>query len=428
MNERPRDPNEDPREVERLRKEVKRLNSELAHNKEKNAPVPGGPPTRPRHYGRRVTSGVLLVIGLILLLVTIPTIWLERTILTTDGWVDAVGPLAEDPAVQDAVAGVAATQFIEGVNVEQWIQEQLPEQNDALAAPLTILIEAGITQLIGAIVESDAFAGIWRDANRISHSLALAGYARGEELLEATDGGNVVIDLGAIIERLQQELARLGIEIPLPEDFSSQVTVFQSQQLPAFFSFINILDTAAPILALAAFLVLAAAVAIPPDRRRVVLFLGIGVAVVGVLLLITDAIVKWQLVRPVGPFPLEAVSQAYDSITNELIVSLRAFILVGLFLWLGAFALGPSHSMVSARHRIRDWIHSLGYGRNPNRQELWIGAHRQAIQVVVLILAGIALVIPYQRTIPFVLVLVAIVALLEFAVEYLGRTPPPVAH
>ncbi len=380
----------------------------------------------PSYRGRRIFSGVLLIIGLILLLVAIPVLWMNRTILTTDGWVEAVGPLAEDPAVQVAVANVAAQQFIEQANIQEWIRQQLPPESAGFAAPLTVLFESAIRQLTNVLVSSDLFASLWSDANRVSHSLALAGYERGQDFLE-NQNGNIVIDLGSIVQQIQEQLASLGISVPLPENFSSQVTVFQSEQLPAFLNFVNTLDALIPWLTILAVLFLAASIAVPTDRRRAVLFLGIGVAVVGVVLFIIGAIVKWRVVGQVpadAVFPPVAVNQAYDTITGGLTTSLRALILIGLLLWLGAYILGPSNSMVATRHRVRHWIHGLSPNRNPAASELWIGAHRQALQVIILIAAGIVLVIPSQRTVPFVLILTAIVVLLEFLVEYLGRTPP----
>ncbi len=55
--------------------------------------------------GRTTLAVILLIIGLLTFAGVVPTVWLQRTLLTTDGWVDAVAPIPRQPAVQDAVAG-----------------------------------------------------------------------------------------------------------------------------------------------------------------------------------------------------------------------------------------------------------------------------------------------------------------------------------
>ena len=197
------------------------------------------------HKARRIISGFLMVVGLVLLLAATPLIWMQRTFLTTDGWVDAVGPLAENPAVQDAVANVSVRQLTEQVNIKEWISQQLPPESQNLATPLSVLLEAGIRQLAGVITRSDIFSNLWKELNRLSYGLFLAGYREADELLDPQTG-DFTIDMGTIVEQIQQALAAIGITLPLPDNFSTRVTIFQSQQIPAFFTFLDTINTMTP--------------------------------------------------------------------------------------------------------------------------------------------------------------------------------------
>ncbi len=432
MNEEPGMRSGDASEDERLREEIKRLQGELAIRESRQRG------TRERAAGgqnrtRNTVSLILLIVGLVSLLIAIPVLWLNRTILTTDGWVDAVGPLADDPAVQEVVANAAADEYSRQVNTEQLVRDQLPEQSKGLAGPIAALIEMGIRQVARVVVSSDVFAGIWTEANRLGHSLAIAGLNQVQEvdgqLIERAQSYN--IDLRSIIEALQRELQKRGINFNIPENIEARIPILQTAQLSRFYNYVVALNTAAPWISFLAVVAIAGAIGLSLNRRKTLFYLGAGIVIAGLVLLITDSIVKMRIISGVpsdAVFTPEATSQAFDTVTSGLISACAAAILLGLFLLAGAYALGPSPSMVRMRRNVRLWIYELGGNRAPGRVGLWIRAHRNLLQVGILILAAIALILPVNRTVAYIIWLAAGVVLLEFLVEFFGRTAPPPAH
>ena len=178
----------------------------------------------------------------------IPVLWLNHTLLTTDGWVEAVGPVTKDPAVQDAVANAVVQEYSRQENIRAWVQEQLPEKSEELAGPIITLLQMAARQVVKFIISSDAFEGIWTEANRLSHSLAMAGFTRVDQidgqLVERAE--SMEIDLQGIIETLRQELQRRGLGFILPEGITAQLAILQSERFVRFLNILKTLNTAAP--------------------------------------------------------------------------------------------------------------------------------------------------------------------------------------
>ena len=248
--------NEDAREIERLHAQVRALQEELALRKgsEGKKVEPGTSAVeheRPESAGRRISSLILLIIGIVALFVAIPVLWLNHTLLTTDGWVEAVGPVTEDPAVQDAVANAVVQEYSRQENIGPGFRSSFLK-NPRNWRPIITLLQMAARQVVKFIISTDAFEGIWTEANRLSHSLAMAGFTRADQidgqLVERAE--SMEIDLQGIIETLRQELQRRGLGFILPEGITAQLAILQSERFVRFLNILKTLNTAAPWLAL----------------------------------------------------------------------------------------------------------------------------------------------------------------------------------
>ena len=66
-----------------------------------DAPVDVG---RRDAWPRRIIAAVLAVLAALMSTIAVTGIWLKRTTFDTDRWVATVGPIADDPQVQTALA------------------------------------------------------------------------------------------------------------------------------------------------------------------------------------------------------------------------------------------------------------------------------------------------------------------------------------
>ena len=75
---------------------------------------------------RRIVGAVLLVVGCVLVPVSLSAVWVRNTLLDTDNYVSTVGPLADDPDVQQAIANRVTDALFANVDVEEKVADALP--------------------------------------------------------------------------------------------------------------------------------------------------------------------------------------------------------------------------------------------------------------------------------------------------------------
>ena len=154
---------------------------------------------------------VLLLIGAILLQTAVAAVWLNRTVMDTDRWVETVAPLADDPAIQDAIATSVTQAVFENVDVVGIAEDALPEELQFLAAPIGAQVEEWVGGVAQKIVRSDQFSDIWREANRIGHQAFLA-VATGETRDAVTvEAGVISVDTAPMVDVIKQELEATAI-------------------------------------------------------------------------------------------------------------------------------------------------------------------------------------------------------------------------
>ncbi len=134
-------------------------------------------------------------------------------------------PLVDDPAVQaliidETMDGITAQVDFDQLtaNVFDGIAELgLPPRAEQalglLQAPAADGLENLVTQTVTRVVESDAFADVWATATRAAHrALTTAATSDGGGLVVKTDDG-VGIQLGAVVERVKQNLLDRGLGV-----------------------------------------------------------------------------------------------------------------------------------------------------------------------------------------------------------------------
>ena len=135
-----------------------------------------------RHRLRRVFAPILVALAVIVFTITVPAAWGARTVLNTDRYVATVAPLAQDPAVQQAIATRLTDEVFEALNVQDLISSTLSsigERATLLAGPLTNALRGFVQDQVLKVVQSDAFETFWVQANRFVHTQVLA-VLRGE--------------------------------------------------------------------------------------------------------------------------------------------------------------------------------------------------------------------------------------------------------
>ncbi len=424
-------------DVAELRQEIERLRAELASERERPAVVRRSAGA----WVQVVSYGLLLVLVAVLAPVAVVARWVDKEVSSTDRFVSLVGPLASDPAVQQAVTDRVTAAVLEHIDVQALVDQaadalagsgvlddpQVTERLRSLAAPLSGAIEGFVHSQVEKIVTSDAFASTWEQAVRAAHPQAIAVLTgEGSDLLGVTDGA-VSVNLAPVIEKVKDALVEsgFGIAAQIPQVDVSFV-VFRSDGLVKAQQGFALLQKAGVVLPLLTVAALGAVIAVAPHRRRRRAALAGSLALaLGMLVLGIAVSVARQLYLDALPAGVSAPAAAavYDTVVGAFQPVLRAVLLIALLaaavLWL--VGRGPTaHRLRTAVVALRD-LRRRHLSTGPVGHVLWTG--RLLVRAGVLAVAGVVIVVSEPLTGRLVAGVAASAAVVLLVAEILA-TPP----
>ena len=432
----------DANELERLRARVAELEAELEI---KGARAPSREDAR-RSPWWAVSSAILLSLACLLAPLSVAAVWASTQISDTDRYVQTVAPLADDPAVQQAIANDVTQAVLEYIDIESLTtelltalgqQENVPPRLGALlpglAAPISNGVESFTRDQVGGFVASPQFAVLWEQVNRVAHQQIVTLLEGGGGGAVSAQGDQITLNLGPVITAVKERLVARGFSVAsrIPAIDRSFVLV-QSGSISdaqAYYRLLNTLGTWLPVVALALF---AGGVFLARDRRRALLRGALGFVAGMIVLGLGLAIGRAFYLSAVPPdlLPREAAETIFDTLVRFLRSGLRAVAVLGLVVALAAFVTGPSSAAVRTRGFFEHGIGSMrggaeAAGLNTGRVGSWIYAHKRALRIAVLIAAGVVLVFWTRPTAAVVLVIALLCLLVLGLIEFLGRPPVP---
>ena len=295
-----------------------------------------GPPTR----RRRILVWGLVALAFVLVLAASLTIWVQRQALDTDNWVETSSELLADDEVRALVAAELVDSLFAQQDVEQAIADRLPPQLARLAAPAAGLVRQAAVPAAENLLERPRVQELWANANRVAHTQLVAVLEGNEGGTVTTTGGEVVLDLGELVQGLADQL---GLSVQLEED-AGQIVIAESDQLAAAQDAVSIIDPLSIFILIAVFVLLILAVYLAAGFRREALRgIAIGLILIGLVLLVVvrlvgDALVEaltTDISRPAG-VQVWAIGTA---LLRDISTGLVAY---GIVLLLGALLAGPT--------------------------------------------------------------------------------------
>ena len=383
-----------------------------------------------RYSWRAASSWLLLLLGCLLFLVSVVTIWVDNLVLDTDRYVETVAPLSQNEAIDNAVADGVTDLLFEKVEVENRLHEALPQQIQFLAGPLTDRTKGYTRDSAYDVLTSDRFNQLWVDANRKAHE-GIVSLLTGEGEVLSARQGEVVLDLTPIIEDVVNRMGETGQSIfgnVSSGDRNLQFVIFESDTLASIQSAVALLRKLAialPILALAS---LAGAILLSFERRRMVLFVSAGIAVAMVLLLVSLNIFRTIYLDSAASAELSvpAAAALFDTMVRFLKEGTRTLIILGLFIASAAALAGPSSAAVLIRDIVKRGVLGLGRqmekaGKGMGPAGEWISEYKRLLQAGGLAVSFLILIFWDWPGLGDLLILAVIVAIYLILVELLGR-------
>jgi hypothetical protein len=431
-------------EIARLEAERDELRSEVEHLQD-----------RPGHRIRlrRITAAILVVLTVICFALIVPAAWGRRTALNTDRYVATVAPLAEDPAVQQALAARVTQSVFETLNVEPVIAEALPDRASFLARPLTDAMQNFVQEQVEKVFASDAFQTFWVAANRFVHTQVLAILDGNPDTTVSVREGKVFLNLLPLVNLALGEIQAIATdlvghdvtlptitadEVPaeaiaalesalgrdLPDDLG-QIPVYDANELQAIQDGVRLFERGVLLLALVLLVLLVGAIWISPTKRRTILQLAVAATAVLVIERRLALRLGDRVIAQAGGDEHPAVGVLVNTLLSSLrrytgwmllilLVTIAVVLLTGPYPWarsLRAWAAGLGPALTGA---------VSGSGENPSPAATFIGAHRDAL-LVAGAAALVLLVMLIDLSFGWLLALVAVVALYELVVYQVAR-------
>jgi hypothetical protein len=296
------------------------------------------------------------------------TVWTHQAFLNTDNWVELVGPLAHDPKVVSAVSAYTADQVVTLLQVQQRVEQALPQQAHFLAVPVTNVIHDFTQKRVANLMRTPQFQQVWIATNRYVHAQVLAAL-RGQTTNVTISSGTVTLNLIPIIDQalqaLQKELSGLipgnvhlpdvsqlqvppqaraklseALGVTLPENFG-EITLFHSHQLAQAQRLLRLADILTVLLPIITALLLAATLWLSLDRRRTLIQLGIGVAITFLLARVTIGYLTDQVVNGITNSTAQGIaSDVIPSAVEGLLTLTVLLMLAGIVTIAIAYLIG----------------------------------------------------------------------------------------
>jgi hypothetical protein len=429
-------------EVERLRARVAELEGQV----EGGATGGDPPPATHRSPWPAVASAVLLVLACILAPLAVVSVWSATQLSDTDQYVETVAPLADDPAVQQAVADDVTAAIVDALDIDQVTAEALevlaslenmPPRLAAvlpgLAVPLNNGIESFTRDQVEALLATPQFATLWEEVNRAAHTQVVRLLEGDESGVVTAQGDTITLNLAPVVAGVQERLVDRGFTLAenIPPVDRSFVLV-QSDSITSAQSYYQLLTTLGVWLPLVFLVLFVGGVLLARDSRRALVRGALGVTAAMLLLGVALALARsWYVgATPADILTEQAAGNVFDTLVRFLRTSLRAVAVLGLVLALGAILAGPSTAAAKTRATLEGGIGSArrgaeGRGWDTGAAGAWTFTHRKSLRIGILIAAGLVLAF-WTRPSGWVVVGVAVAALLLLAVvEFLGVPPSP---
>ncbi|MGI9646032.1 MAG: hypothetical protein ACR2O6_12055 [Ilumatobacteraceae bacterium] len=354
-----------------------------------------------KNRGRGLWAIVLVVIGSLLLPFAVTTTWMRTEVVSTSGFVETAGPLADDPAIQEAIATRVSDVLAEELEIEEAVAELLPSQAEALAP----LIASGANEVIDTVAlevaQSAVFAQLWREALEVTHRAALAVLAGRDDGAIQVDGGTIFVPIGEIVVEVATRVGeQIGIDLVglLPEGIEDQrYVIAQSDELESISGLLETLDRLAWLTVLFSLAALIAAVFVAPTRSRGVLWVGVGLATAMFFTRLGLALARnvYEDGLSGSALDVDAGLAFYDIMLRFLMRALRVVFIVGVVMILAGWLTGSGKTA----GRIRAWFDQL-IGRTSEHRDAdkepgtvlrLIGDHRYGLRTTLIVLAVIVL-------------------------------------
>src|SRR5215208_7055565 len=311
-----------------------------------------------RSARRRLLPLSLITVGSVLALLAIFAVWANRQLLDTDNWTETSSELLEHDEIRGQLAIFLVDELYANVDVPAELAEAFPPRLQPLARPAAGALQDLGVRGVDALLERPRAQALWEQANRRAHTRLLQVVEDGGGEAVSTGGGNVTLDLKALLEQTSERFGVGGrLADRLPED-AAQITLLKSEELELAQDGVRFLKALAIILVILSIGLLALGVYLARGWRREALrACGIGLIIAGAAALVArslagDAVVGLAKTASVEP----ALADTWSISTSLLVDAATATILYGIVVVFAAWLAGPTAWATATRRGLAPFL------------------------------------------------------------------------
>ncbi|WP_431278074.1 hypothetical protein [Leifsonia poae] len=401
------------------------------------------PQKHKRGWGWTLLATALILIGAVLAPVAVVASWAKVQLTDTDSFVATYAPLADDPAVQTFVTDQAVSVIEDNVDIPGVVSQVFDgivslgtgpvatRALEALKAPAAQGIVSLIHTTVGNFVASDAFAEVWQQALRRSHTQFIATMQNDPKAAVAIGSdGSVGIQLGPIIERVKELLVKQGLtfasQIPTVD---RTITVAQNSSLPTLQLAYGLAVSVGAWLPWIALLFLAAGVLVARRRALALVWSAVALAIGMIVIVAGIAIGRIVFIASASPslLPASVARTVFDTVTTKMVDTGVAVLVLAIVVAVVAWYSGP----FGISRRLRGffgsgvtWVREAAerHGITTGRTGEWIYAQRALLRAAVAVIAAVILLFVRPLT-PGLIIWTLVIAAIVIAILELVQRP-----
>jgi hypothetical protein len=321
---------------------------------------------RPRSSRRRrVLAGLVLVLACLSILVTTMAVWTHQVALNTNRFTTLIGDVVDDPAVTDPISRRISVQVVDALGVQTRLEARLPDAIKPLAGALTAAVTERIDQRLRVALQNPRIQNALVGAMSFTHT-QLVRLLRGESDVIGIVDGYLTLDVFPVVDAALRELQSMGlipagVQIPdltapdapevlaqrlesalgvtLPPDFGT-IQLMPAERLATARTVVRVFDLVVILLVILSAVLVALALWLARDRRRMLIYLGLGTLVAFLLARLAMNAVENAIVGGIADGDVAGAMRTVVDTTLQdlrgvtiLIVIATIILIIAAYLW-----------------------------------------------------------------------------------------------
>jgi len=328
------------------------------------------PVTRKKWRARSYISLIVFIAATLLTPIAVIGHWGHQTIANPQQYIDTVGPLAENPEIQQAVSDTVSDAIIQQIDTSQLASGLLGAiiPNERLSDLLSGPIKAGIDGLIRAgvdkFVTSNAFQEAWIRINEAAQKgfiAALTGDPTGPVQFE---GDQLVLNISSLLQEVQTSLVDEGIDVAglvtIP-DSDAQVVILDSPQLAQARAIYGLASPFLSVILLLTAALFTLSVLLATRRARTTVAVGIAVVAWSVTLNFALGQAGTSVQNAFKGTLFEGAATAfYNQLLTYLVLAIQGLLVLGIVVIVVGWFCGTTKLALTVRGSIDKGLVEIG--------------------------------------------------------------------